>query len=62
MKPAATLQYFITDIPCLDDSADALLILADNAFLRTDPGPKGRTRRAGQGRLTGRSVWCAGHW
>jgi hypothetical protein len=41
MKPAATLQCFISDIPCLDDAADALLILADNAFPRTAPGPKG---------------------
>jgi hypothetical protein len=37
MKPATTMQYFITDIPCLDDSADAMLTLADNAFPRTDP-------------------------
>jgi hypothetical protein len=35
MKPATTLQCFISEIPCLDDAADALLILADNAFPRT---------------------------
>jgi hypothetical protein len=35
-----TLQNFITDIPCLDGSVEALLTLADNAFPRTDPGPK----------------------
>jgi len=40
MKPAMTLQNFITDIPCLDGSVEALLTLADNAFPRTDPGPK----------------------
>jgi hypothetical protein len=59
MKPATALQHFITDIPCLDDSADAMETLADNAFPCTDPGSNGRARRAGQGRLTGRSVWCA---
>jgi hypothetical protein len=44
MKPATTLQHFITDIPCLDGSSDAMETLADNAFPRTDPDPKRRTR------------------
>src|SRR3954453_15457567 len=38
MTPATTLQCFISEIPCLDDAADARLILADNASQRTDPG------------------------
>ena len=58
MKPATTLQNFIMDIPCFDDSADAMLTLADNASQHIDPDLKRRlvTVFSGHGRMSGRWI------